>query len=240
MKGKARLRSLPAVATALFLATAAVRAGQGMANNTAVTATPSPVSGEEISVLDHFPLLNGLSWKYRSNLGDVSSRVIIDGDRVTIISESSPLDIRQTLQLTPDGLFLTEAESDTFLLSTRRTYHPFLLRFPRRVAVGKSWEWKGREVVDGDIIESRVEGVIDGWETVAVPAGEFRCLKVTVRTVSDDGTTSSSTQWLASGIGIVRADIKIDAGGLSGFIISLLGFDSYHLELEEMNRPEKK
>ncbi len=233
MNGGGLVIPLLAPAIALFLVSAG-RAAEGTTDFTAIT---EPAGGEEISVLDHFPLLNGLSWKYRSNLGDVSSRIVVDGDRITIIAESSPLDIKQTLQLTPEGLFLIEAESDTFLISTRRTYHPFLLRFPRRVSIGKSWKWEGREVVDGEIIESRVAGVIDGWETVAVPAGEFRCLKVTVQTVSDDGTTSSSTQWLAAGVGIVKADIKIDAGGFSGLIISLLGYDHYHLELEEMIRP---
>ena len=76
-----------------------------------------------------------------------------------------------------------------------------------------------------------------GWEKIMVPAGEFHCLKVTFTSVSDDGTTSSSTQWLARGVGIVKADIAVDAGGLTGFIIALLGFDTYQLELTEMIEP---
>ena len=197
-----------------------------------------PVSEEEeIYLLDHFPLTDGLRWKYRSNLGEVTSWVVVNGDQITIISESSPLEIKQYLRLMPEGLFLTESESDTFLFSTHRTYHPFLLRFPLRVSVGQHWKWEGKEVVDGDIIESKVEGRIVGWEEIIVPAGKFWCLNVHVKTVSDDGTTSSSTQWLASGVGIVKADIAIDAGGLTGFIITLLGYDTYHLELEEMVKP---
>ncbi len=224
---------------AVLIATAPAT-GETVPDGTPGKASAPPIPEvKKISILDHFPLIDGLTWKYNSNLGEVTSQVIVKDDQITIISESSPLDIKQYLRLMPEGLFLTEAESDTFLFSTHRTYHPFLLRFPLRVTVGQSWKWEGKEVVDGDIIESKVEGIIVGWDKITVPAGEFLCLKVAVTTTSNDGTTSSSIQWLASGVGIVKADIAIDAGGLSGFIIDLLGYDTYHLALIEMIKPEK-
>ncbi|MDP8215457.1 MAG: hypothetical protein RAO92_02360 [Candidatus Euphemobacter frigidus] len=195
--------------------------------------------GERISILRYFPLRDGLIWKYSSNLGKVTSRVTAGGDQTTIITKSPPVNITQVLRLSPEGLYLTEAESDTFLLTTRRAYYPPLLRFPLRVTVGERWTWKGKEIVDGEIINSRVEGTIVGWERIMVPAGEFRCLKVTFTSISDDDTTGFSTQWLAAGVGIVKADIAVEASGLSGFIITLLGFDTYHLELTEMIKPRK-
>jgi len=203
-------------------------------------ATTSAGAAEEtVSLREHFPLKDGLSWKYDSNLGEVKSSVSVNGDRLTIDSRSRRLDIVQNYLLNPEGILLTSAESKTFLYSSRRTYHPFLLRFPPEVAIGQTWEWEGKEVVDRkSIIVSRVEGKVENRETVTVPAGEFDCLKVTVRTVSDDGTVSSSTQWLAPRVGIVKAEVEIEAGGFSGLIISLLGFDTYFLELLEMTGPE--
>lgn len=202
----------------------------------------APVAGAgegEISMKEHFPLEDGLSWRYHSNLGEVKSSVAVAGDRVTVDSRSRRLDIIQYYLLSPEGVLLTAAGSDIFPFSSRRTYHPFLLRFPAEVTIGQSWEWAGKEVVDRrTIIESRVEGRIEGREKVVVPAGEFDCLRVTVRTVSNDGTISLSTQWLASGVGIVKAEVEIEAGGFSGFIISLLGFDTYFLELLEMTGPD--
>lgn len=190
---------------------------------------------EAISLREHFPLGEGLAWRYDSNLGEVRSSVAVAGDRVTVDSRSPRLDIVQEYLISPEGLFLTSARSKAFLYSSRRTYHPFLLRFPAAVRIGQSWKWEGKEVVDRkNIIESRVEGMVEGRETVTVPAGEFDCLKVNVKTVSSDGTVSTSTQWLASGVGIVKAEVGIDAGGFTGFIISLLGFDRYFLELAEM------
>jgi len=200
--------------------------------------TSASAGGEAVSLREHFPLADGLSWRYDSNLGEVKSSVSVSGDRLTIDSRSRRLDIVQNYLLAPEGILLTSAESKTFLYSSRRTYHPFLLRFPAEVAIGQTWEWEGKEVVDRkSIIVSRVEGKVENRETVTVPAGEFDCLKVTVRTVSDDGTVSSSIQWLASGVGIVRAEVEIEAGGFSGLIISLLGFNTYSLELLEMTVP---
>ena len=204
--------------------------------------TANPIwaeSAEVISLSEHFPLKNGLSWRYNSNLGEIRSVVRVEGDRMTIDSRSRRLDIVQNYLLAPEGILLTSAESKTFLYSSRRTYHPFLLRFPAEVVIGQSWEWEGREVVDRhSIVTSRLQGKIESWEKVTVPAGEFDCLKVIVETVSDDGTVSRSTQWLASGVGIVKAAVGIDAGGFSGLIISLLGFDTYSLELLEMTGAE--
>jgi DUF3108-like len=199
--------------------------------------TTSIPTEEEISIIDHFPLVDGLKWKYESNMGEVVSWVTVTGDQYTVTSESSPLDIKQVFRLTPEGLILIEAEMDTWLTSDRRTYLPSLLRFPLSVTVGEEWLWEGKEVLDDDIINSVVKGKIIGWDNITVPAGTYRCLNVLITTTSDDGTTTSSTQWLAPGIGIVKAEIAVDAGGFSGFVIALLGFDTYNLELEEIIKP---
>jgi|GEM_PF-1097939 len=197
---------------------------------------PDP-AGEEISIIDHFPLVDGLKWKYDSNMGEVISWVTVTGNQYTVTSESSPLDIKQVFRLTSAGLILVEAEMDTWLTSDRRTYLPSLLRFPLSVTVGEEWLWEGKELVDDDIINSVVKGKIIGWDSITVAAGTYRCLEVLITTTSDDGTTTSSTQWLASGVGIVKAEIAVDAGGFSGFVIALLGFDTYSLELSEIIKP---
>jgi len=211
----------------------ATAAPQGETVGAAVT------DGEVISILDHFPLVDGLKWRYESNMGEVTSWITVTDDQYTVISESSPLDIKQVFRLTPEGLILIEAEMDTWLTSDRRTYLPSLLRFPLEVKIGQEWIWEGKELVDDDIINSVVKGKIVGWETVTVPAGTYHCLNVHITTTSDDGTTTSSTQWLASGVGIVKADIAVDAGGFSGFVIAILGFDTYNLELAEIIMPKK-
>ena len=191
----------------------------------------------ELDLIAHFPLRDGTVWKYNSNLGEIVSRVRVSGPLYTIRSESSPLDITRHLRLEEKGIMMIGGTSRVYFITTKRTYQPPLLRFPRQTVIGKIWRWEGKEVVDDEIIKSRVEGVIEKKETVRVPAGEFSCLKVKVETVSDDGTKSSSIQWLAPEVGIVKGEVAIDAGGLSGFLIDLLGFDHYNLELVEMIIP---
>jgi hypothetical protein len=38
-------------------------------------------------------------------------------------------------------------------------------------------------------------------------------------------------------VGVVKAEIVIDAGGLTGFLMRLLGIDKFRLELKDMNCP---
>jgi len=229
---------LATIIISIIIGVAPTPAGKATAAPPGETAGAAVTDGEEISILDNFPLVDGLKWKYDSNLGEVTSWATVTGNQYTVTSESSPLDIKQVFRLTPEGLILIEAEMDTWLTSDHRTYLPSLLRFPLKVSIGEEWIWKGKELVDDDVINSVVTGKIVGWENITVPLGTYRCLNVHISTISDDGTTTSSTQWLAPGVGIVKADIAVDAGGFSGFVISLLGFDAYNLELTEFIQPD--
>lgn len=184
----------------------------------------------------HFPLAPGMRWTYESNLGEVSSWVEASGEERRVISTSSSLDTEQRLRVAPDGVYLLAASSKVLFFSTERTYRPPLLRLPLPIQPGQSWSWSGTETVDGDEIQTAITGKAEAEEKVAVPAGEFSCLRVRVDTVCSDGTTASSVQWLARGVGIVKAEIAVDAGGLSGFLISLIGMDRFTLELKEIKK----
>lgn len=214
-----------------------------LAATVAVAAVFSAVSAGENEDLpaanpdkpDHFPLKSGLTWKYKSNLGETITRVTKEGDEYHLVSQAPHVTLQQHLTVTVDGVVLTWGESEIYFFSTKRTYHPPLLRLPLPVRIGRHWIWEGTELVDGELLHSRVEGTVEGEEKIRVPAGEFTCLKVKVRTISDDGTVSSSTQWLAPGVGVVKAFIGIEAGGLTGVITWLLGLDTFSLELEEIS-----
>jgi len=195
----------------------------------AAPAPPPPSAG-------HFPLPAGMRWTYESNLGEVCSWVEASGDECRILSTSSTLDTEQILRLAPDGVYLLAAKSSVLFFSTERTYSPPLLRLPLPLDPGQSWSWSGTETVDGDEVQTKIAGKAEAEEKVTVPAGEYSCLRVKVDTVSSDGTTASSVQWLARGVGIVKADIAIDAGGLSGFLVSLIGMDRFTLELKKAER----
>lgn len=200
-------------------------------------ASPHQSTEQVIHLPDHFPLREGLRWKYKSSLGEIVSWVTVTGGEFLVVSESSHLKVRQRLRVSGDAVLLLETESETLLTSERRVYRPPMLRLPLRIKPGQTWFWEGEEKVDGETITSRVEGVIEREEKIKVPAGEFLCLKVKVSTTSDDGTTSSSTQWLAPGVGIVKGVVEVEPGGFTGFIVWLLGLDRVELELKEIIKP---
>ncbi len=200
-------------------------------------AGPSPdraVPNLGLDKLDHFPLRNGLCWKYRSNLGETIARVTKEGKKYILVSQAPHVRLEQHLALTEDGVVLLRGKSKVYFFSDRRTYQPPLVRLPLPPRVGRTWFWEGTESVDDEELHSRVDGKIVGEEKVEVPAGKFDCLKVEIETTSNDGTSTSSTQWLAPGVGVVKAFIEVDPGGLTGVLIWILGLDTFTLELKEM------
>ena len=213
----------------LFLVAAVIIPPSVLSATEGAPPTPSPPPSA-----DHFPLAAGRRWTYESNLGEVSSWVEVSGNECRVLSTSSALDTEQKMVLAPEGVYLLATKSKVYFVKSERTYQPPLLRLPLPLKVGRTWNWSGKETVDGEEIRTIVTGSVEAEEKVTAPAGEFTCLRVKVDTACSDGTTASSTQWLAPGVGIVKASIAIDAGGLSGFLISLLGMDTFTLELKEM------
>ena len=198
--------------------------------------SPLPSRFGTLSLADLFPLRDGLTWRYETNLGETVSWMTVTGGGCLVVSESPHLTVRQFLRVTDEAVLLLEGESETLVTRDRRIYRPPMLRLPLRVRVGQCWSWEGEEILkDGEVMRSRVEGMIEGEETVRVPAGEFSCLRVKMTTNSSDGTESSSTQWLAPGVGVVKGAVEIKPGGFTGFIIRLLGMDRFTLELKEMS-----
>jgi len=191
---------------------------------------PAPESG--------FPLLEGLAWKYDSNLGAARAWVEQTGEDLVLHSQAPHLVMEQRMRILPRGVFIYGAHSEVYFIETDRRYDPPMLRFPLPLSPGDSWEWKGKEIVDEDeAVESTVKGTVEGQETVTVPAGRFEAYRVAVTTDSSDGTTSSSVQWLVPGVGTVKTRIDIEAGGLTGFMVWLLGYDVLEFELTAVEYP---
>ncbi len=183
----------------------------------------------------NFPLVDGMTWKYESTLGPATAVTERVGDEWVLRSSAPRITTEQDLALGEEGVMLSRARSRIFFVRTERVYDPPLVRFPVPAEVGTRWEWEGTEIVDGKHkVQSRIVGVIESSETVEVPAGTFECLKVVVTTVSDDGTETESVQWVADGIGPVRIKVAIDAGGLTGFLVRLLGYRRMEFKLAEL------
>jgi len=185
-----------------------------------------------------FPLVEGMVWRYDSTLGESVSTVSRLEDGYLLNSRAPHLVIEQVLIPGDWGIVLLRGRSEVYFVETERTYEPPMPRFPLPADVGMRWEWEGTEIVDGDEeIRSRIVGEVQSREKVRVPLGEFECLKVVITTSSSDGTESSSIQWVAPGIGPVKIRVEIEAGGLTGVMVWLLGYDVLEFELTSFEYP---
>ncbi len=82
---------------------------------------------------------------------------------------------------------------------------PPQLVLPADPVTKKTWTWSGTLGYDAAKVTSRVEAE----ETVRVPAGEFKALRVRVRTETFRGK-GETTRWYAAGVGLVKEETRIE------------------------------
>jgi hypothetical protein len=84
---------------------------------------------------------------------------------------------------TPDGPPRLYTPELNLIQEGKTRYTPFIAfrRFP--LSVGKSWHERYDFITAaGNRMHSQTLGKVEGWESVTVPAGTFRCLKIVVKT----------------------------------------------------------
>jgi hypothetical protein len=152
----------------------------------------------------------GQSWTYRAvndynrlPLGEVTSQVTgtSDGIRVTVRSGSA----EQSARLARPGALAEGPLNDR----ARGTLSPALDVMPFPLEPGKRWSQtvQRRDAATGDLRDVHVDGRVIGWETVRVPAGEFRALRVERRMRLGDWdqfrgeTWRAETEWFVPEVG---------------------------------------
>jgi len=139
-----------------------------------------PVSAQDVAA----PALKaGDMWTYRQ-IDEYANREV---DRISrAVSSTGPRDIRVVTR-SNDGHVLGEARfSSPGLLATGQlgghatgTLEPALQLTPYPLREGETWSQNVRADASGqDERKTRISGKVVGWETVTVPAGEFRALRI--------------------------------------------------------------
>jgi hypothetical protein len=154
---------------------------------------------------DYFPLRVGDTWTYRnSEEGGYTWKVLSeephDGGPVRYVVELlSGVKINNVFSK-ENGWVLFHRESYPEHEGLQATYDPPRQYLPNPLTVGQKWEWSGKDPTQVERHEtSRVVGV----ETVTVPVGKFRAMKV-VTEISSGGTPMTRTSWYADGVGLVK------------------------------------
>ncbi|MCF8357101.1 MAG: hypothetical protein K9H48_21880, partial [Melioribacteraceae bacterium] len=114
------------------------------------------------------------------------------------------------------------------------TYEEPLLRFPLPLSPGMVWSWEGDEYSDGDTSRIKVTGQVFDTEFITTTAGRFETIKLKTIVEGASGSKNSVTEWFAEDIGLIKAEIVIEGGGMMGFLRDLLGYGTIEFELEEI------
>jgi len=170
----------------------------------AFAAKPKPKPKPQATA-DYFPLRVGDTWTYRnSEAGGYTWKVLSEepheGGTIRYIVEFlSAVKINNVFSK-ENGWVLFHAESYPEHEGLQATYDPPRQYLPNPLTVGQKWEWSGKDPTQVERHEtSRVVGV----ETVTVPAGKFRAMKV-VTEIANGKALMTRTSWYADGVGLVK------------------------------------
>ena len=154
---------------------------------------------------DYFPLRVGDSWTYRNTEeGGYTLKVLSEepqeGGTVRFVVELlSGVKVDNTYSKA-NGWVLFHAENYPEHEGLQATYDPPKQLLPNPLVVGQKWEWSGRDPTQ---VEHRESNRVVGVETVTVPAGKFRAMKV-VSEISGASVPLIRTSWYAEGVGLVK------------------------------------
>jgi len=187
----------------------------------------------------YFPADVNKTLIYQTSFGESITKYLDDGGIIISSNESDKFKYRQRLMIREDGVFVKETYQylSIFLFIKKEAtyrYNKPLLRLPLPLTSGKEWKWSGIEYCNDDSSNISVSGKVFNEETVALKAGKFKAIKV--ETVIDGSSNSKNTitEWFAENIGLVKAIIILDGGGIMGLVKNILGYGKIEFELKEI------
>ena len=187
----------------------------------------------------YFPVNNGKTLVYESSFGESSTKYFHDGEFTISLSEGEDFKYKQTLIIKEDGVYVKEMYQylKIFLFIKKEatvTYNKPLLRFPLPLLPGTKWEWEGEEYSDGEANKVKVIGKVLGNEFITTKAGKLEAIKMETIIESADDAKNIVTEWYAEGLGLIKAKIIIDGGGVMGLLRDVLGYGTLEFELAEI------
>jgi len=187
----------------------------------------------------YLPVNNGKTLVYESSFGESSTKYFHDGEFTISLSEGEDFKYKQTLIIKDEGVYAKETYQylKIFLFIKKEaliTYNKPLLRFPLPLMIGTEWEWEGEEYSDGETNKVKVNGKILSKEFIITKAGKLEAIKIETIVESAGDAKNIVTEWYAEGLGLIKAKIIIDGGGLMGLLRDVFGYGTIEFELAEI------
>lgn len=176
---------------------------------TTPSTSSSSGSSSSSSSTDYFPLVVGDSWKYRSTTADgkqseftirVLSSEKESGKDLYLVETVSTFQPIHDWYSKPSGWVLMHRQ-EYVKTGSKAEYQPTRQFLKNPLSSGDSWHWKGKGMMGIDIDESNQ---VSGPESISVPAGSFKAMKVTTQ-VTQGGAPTTKTYWYAPGVGLVKS-----------------------------------
>lgn len=195
----------------------------------------------DINPYTYFPVNQNVTLVYESSFGESVTKYFEDGDYIISLSEADDFIYRQNLILMDDGVYTTETYQyfKVFLFIKKETtfiYGKPLLRFPLPLAQGMEWVWEGEEYSNGEKNKVKVSGRAIEEEFVTTKAGSFKAIKLETVVEGSSNSRNTITEWYSNGIGLIKAQIVIEGGGMMGFLRDILGYGTLQFELTEIRK----
>jgi hypothetical protein len=189
----------------------------------------------------YFPVNKDITLVYESSFGESISKYYKDGEFTVSSSEADKFKYRQTLLIKEDGIYVKETyQFLKILLFIKKeetfTYNKPLLRFPLPLTPGMEWKWEGEEYSNGSTNNVIVTGKVLNKEFVTTKAGKFEAIKLQSIVEGSSNSKNTVTEWYVEGIGLIKAKIIIEGGGIMGFLRDILGYGTIEFELKEIRR----
>lgn len=187
----------------------------------------------------YFPINNGKTLIYESSFGESSTIYFQDGEFTISLSEGDDFKYKQTLIIKEDGIYSIETYQylKIFLFIKKEatvTYNKPLLRFPLPLVPGAEWKWEGEEYSDGEMNKVKVSGKSFNKEFIMTKAGRLEAIKIETIIESGDDVKNRVTEWYAEGLGLIKAKIIIEGGGMMGLLRDVLGYGTIEFELAQI------
>ena len=157
------------------------------------------------------------------------------------MSEADDFVYKQNLILKDDGVYKTETYQyfKVFLFIKKETtfiYGKPILRFQLPLTPGIEWVWEGYEFSHGEKNKVKFSGRAIEEEFVPTKAGRFKAIKLETVVLGSSNSRDTVTEWYAKGIGLIKAKIVIEGGGVMGFLRDLLVYGTLQFELAEIRK----
>lgn len=199
----------------------------------------SPNKKSIIFSSSYFPVNNHISLVYESSFGESISKYFNVGEFIVSSSEAEKFKYRQTLIVKEDGIYVKETyQFLKVLLFIKKeetfTYSKPLLRFPLPLTPGVKWNWDGDEYSKSGTNKVKITGKVLNKELVTTKAGKFEAIKLQSIVEGSSNSKNTVTEWYVEGIGLIKAKIIIEGGGIMGILRDFLGYGTIEFELKEI------